>query len=201
MVLKYKQLISFLLWFFRHECDAAHNPFENFISSAWRLLLRRQRACENFSFFDTMRCFVHSFPALISADNFLSTLAFHDAVRFSDEQLFRLILFKSRSLDRIWFDADDFAASHSKEHKLSLLKEFRENELRFRNKWSALVPLCFGLASMDLPVLVVTVVEKWLVAANDQRFASYPSSALKWAIARHVKRAAQQQRSDAQSED
>ena len=72
-----------------------------------------------------------------------------------------------------------------------MLLEFRDHQLRFRNKWSALLPLCFGLASMQLPVLVLTIIEEWLVAANDKLFGNYPSAALKWSIAHAVQKAVQ----------
>ena len=62
------------------------------------------------------------------------------------------------------------------------------NPIRYRSDCSALIALSIGLASLDLPVLVITIISEYLVSINeDELFGQYPEHK-NWKIASLIKK-------------
>ena len=49
------------------------------------------------------------------------------------------------------------------------IKMFLKNPNRYRSDCSALIQLTIGLASLDLPVLIVTIISEYLVSINEEK--------------------------------
>ena len=65
---------------------------------------------------------------------------------------------------------------------------YLENTIRYRSDCSALIALSIGLASLDLPVLIVTIISEYLVSINeDKLFGQYPEHK-NWKIASLIKK-------------
>ena len=68
---------------------------------------------------------------------------------------------------------------------------FAANPTRYRSDCAALIALAVGLASLQLPVLIVTSVAEYLVAINEERlFGSY-SEQKSWEVAAWIQKKAQ----------
>ena len=68
------------------------------------------------------------------------------------------------------------------------MKSYLENPIRYRSDCSALIALSIGLASLELPVLVMTIISEYLVSINEEKlFADYPEHK-NWKIAALVKK-------------
>ena len=79
------------------------------------------------------------------------------------------------------------AISACKEMELYL-----ENPIRYRSDCSALIQLSIGLASLDLPVLVMTIISEYLVSINEEKlFGQYPEHK-NWEIASLIKKKSKQ---------
>ena len=62
------------------------------------------------------------------------------------------------------------------------------NPIRYRSDCSALIALSIGLASLDLPVLIVTLISEYLVSINEEKlFGQYPEHE-NWNIASLIKK-------------
>ena len=73
------------------------------------------------------------------------------------------------------------------------MRAFLANPIRYRSDHSALIVLAIGLASLDLPVLVVTIVSEYLVSINirEKLFGHYPEH-MNWKIASLIKKKAKE---------
>ena len=68
------------------------------------------------------------------------------------------------------------------------IESYLENPIRYRSDCSALIALSIGLASLDLPVLIVTIISEYLVSINEEKlFAEYPEHK-NWKIASLIKK-------------
>merc|ERR1712146_824087 len=76
-----------------------------------------------------------------------------------------------RALDR---------ARESAKHEI---ESYLENPIRYRSDCSALIALSIGLASIDLPVLVVTIISEFLVSINEEKLFGQYSEHKNWKIA------------------
>ena len=70
------------------------------------------------------------------------------------------------------------------------LESFLENPIRYRSNHSALIALSIGLASLDLPVLIVTIISEYLVSINQEKFFGQYSEQKSWDIASLIKKKA-----------
>ena len=74
-------------------------------------------------------------------------------------------------------------------HEIEL---YLENPTRYRSGCSALIALSIGLASLDLPVLIVAMISEYLVSVNEENFfAEYPEHK-NWKIASLIKKKAKE---------
>ena len=67
---------------------------------------------------------------------------------------------------------------------------YLENPIRYRSNCSALIALSIGLASLDLPVLIVTIISEYLVSINQEKFFGQYSEQKSWDIASLIKKKA-----------
>ena len=67
---------------------------------------------------------------------------------------------------------------------------YLENPIRYRSDCSALIQLAIGLASLDWPVLVVTIVSEYLVSINEEKLFGEYSEQKSWDIASLIKKKA-----------
>ena len=86
-------------------------------------------------------------------------------------------------------DEDGFSsfnrARRSARHEI---KSYLENPIRYRSDCSALIALSIGLASLDLPVLIITIISEYLVSINEEKlFGQYPEHK-NWKIAALIKK-------------
>ena len=65
-----------------------------------------------------------------------------------------------------------------------------ENPIRYRSDHSALIQLAIGLASLDLPVLIVTIVSERFAEINEERLFGEYSEQKSWDIASLIKKKA-----------
>merc|ERR1711907_778397 len=72
-------------------------------------------------------------------------------------------------------------------HEIEL---YLENPIRYRSDCSALIQLAIGLASLDLPVLIVTFISEYLVSINQEKFFGQYSEQKSWDIASLIKKKA-----------
>ena len=103
-------------------------------------------------------------------------------------------------VDRYDFSALDSAklSTHDNEHRIELAKAvcqemelYLDNPVRYRSDCSALIALSIGLASLDLPVLIITIISEYLVSINEEKlFGQYPEH-INWDIATLIKKKAQ----------
>ena len=71
---------------------------------------------------------------------------------------------------------------------LEEIESYLENPIRYRSDCSALIALSIGLASLDLPVLIVTLISEYLVSINEEKlFGQYPEHK-NWKIASLIKK-------------
>merc|ERR1711907_188270 len=71
------------------------------------------------------------------------------------------------------------------EEEIAIVQEvklFKDNPIRYRSDCSALIQLAFGLASLDLPVLVVALIAEHLVSINEEKFFGEYSEKKSWEI-------------------
>ena len=68
------------------------------------------------------------------------------------------------------------------------MKLYLENPIRYRSDCSALIQLAIGLASLDLPVLVVTMISEYLVWLNEEKLFGEYSEQKSWNIAALIKK-------------
>ena len=73
-------------------------------------------------------------------------------------------------------------------HEIEL---YLENPIRYRSDCSALIQLAIGLASLDLPVLIVTIISEYLVSINEEKLFGQYSEQKSWDIASLIKKKAQ----------
>ena len=68
------------------------------------------------------------------------------------------------------------------------MKLYLENPTRYLSNHSALIALSIGLASLDLPVLIITIISEYLVSINEEKlFGQYPEHK-NWKIAALIKK-------------
>ena len=77
------------------------------------------------------------------------------------------------------------------DQKRWLMESYLENPIRFRSDHSALIQLAIGLVSLDLPVLVVTLISEYLVWLNEEKLFGEYSEQKSWNIAALIKKKAQ----------
>ena len=70
------------------------------------------------------------------------------------------------------------------------MESYLENPIRFRSDHSALIQLAIGLVSLDLPVLVVTLISEYLVWLNEEKLFGEYSEQKSWNIAALIKKKA-----------
>ena len=68
------------------------------------------------------------------------------------------------------------------------LESYLENPIGYRSDCSALIALSIGLASLDLPVLIVTIISEYLVSINEEKFFVEYSEQKNWDIAALIKK-------------
>ena len=76
----------------------------------------------------------------------------------------------------------------------AILKEiecYLENPIRYRSDCSALIALAIGMASLDLPVLIATLISEYLVSINEEKLFGQYSEQKSWDIAALIKKKAQ----------
>ena len=61
---------------------------------------------------------------------------------------------------------------------------YLENPTRYRSDHSALIQLAIGLASLDLPVLIVTIISEYLVSINEEKLYGQYSEQKSWILQR-----------------
>ena len=78
-----------------------------------------------------------------------------------------------------------------KEQAMAIVEEvesYLDNPVRYRSDCSALIQMSIGLASLDLPVLVITIISEYLVSINEEKlFGQYPEH-INWKIAALIKK-------------
>ena len=88
----------------------------------------------------------------------------------------------------------DLAVVERDDWRKSVLDEinsFKVSPSCYVSDHSALIQLAIGLASLDLPVLIVTIISEYLVSINEEKlFAEYPEHK-NWKIASLIKKKAQ----------
>ena len=84
-------------------------------------------------------------------------------------------------------DVGDRAVGKAK-HEMTL---FLANPIRYHSNHSALIALAIGLVSIDLPVLIVTLISEYLVSINEEKLFGQYSEQKSWNIAALVKKKAQ----------
>ena len=67
---------------------------------------------------------------------------------------------------------------------------YLENPIRYRSDCSALIALSIGLASLDLPVLIVTLISEFLVSINEEKLFGQYLEQKSWDIASLIKKKA-----------
>ena len=68
------------------------------------------------------------------------------------------------------------------------IESYLDNPIRYRSDRSALIQLAIGLTSLDLPVLVITIISEYLVSINEEKlFGQYPEH-INWKIASLIKK-------------
>ena len=67
---------------------------------------------------------------------------------------------------------------------------YLENPTRYCADWSALIALSIGLASLDLPTLVVTLIAEYLAWLNEEKLFGEYSEQKSWDIAALIKKKA-----------
>ena len=68
------------------------------------------------------------------------------------------------------------------------LESYLENPIRYRSDHSALIQLSIGLASLDLPVLIVTLISEYLVSINEEKLFGQHPEHINWKIAALIKK-------------
>ena len=68
------------------------------------------------------------------------------------------------------------------------MRLYLENPIRFRSNCSALIALSIGLASLDLPVLIITIISEYLVSINQEKLFGQYSDQKNWKIASLIKK-------------
>ena len=75
-----------------------------------------------------------------------------------------------------------------REDVLDEINSFKVSPSRYVSDHSALIALSIGLASLDLPVLIVTIISEYLVSINEEKlFGQYPEHK-NWKIASLIKK-------------
>ena len=68
------------------------------------------------------------------------------------------------------------------------INSFKVSPSCYVSDHSALIQLAIGLASLDLPVLVITIISEYLVSINEEKlFGQYPEH-MNWKIASLIKK-------------
>ena len=70
------------------------------------------------------------------------------------------------------------------------MESLLENPIRYRSDCSALIQLSVGLASLDLPVLLVTIIAECLASINEEKLIGRYSEHKSWDIAALIKKKA-----------
>ena len=70
------------------------------------------------------------------------------------------------------------------------IESYLANPIRYRSDCSALIALSIGLASLDLPVLLVTIISECLVSINEEKLFGQYSEQKSWDIAALIKKKA-----------
>ena len=71
---------------------------------------------------------------------------------------------------------------------LDEINSFQVSPSRYVSDHSALIQLAIGLASLDLPVLIITIISEYLVSINEEKlFGQYPEHK-NWKIASLIKK-------------
>ena len=91
-------------------------------------------------------------------------------------------------------DSDDEKDGLEREERAKAIVEemqsYLENPIRYRSDRSALIALSIGLASLDLPVLIVTIISEYLVSINQEKFFGQYPEHKNWKIATLIKKKA-----------
>ena len=74
---------------------------------------------------------------------------------------------------------------------LGEISSFKVSPSCYVSDHSALIQLAIGLASLDLPVLLVTIISEYLVSINEEKFFGQYSEQKSWDIASLIKKKAQ----------
>ena len=70
------------------------------------------------------------------------------------------------------------------------MKSYLENPIRYRSDCSALIVASIGLASLDLPVLLVTLISEYSASINEEKFFAEYSEQKSWDIAALIQKKA-----------
>ena len=87
----------------------------------------------------------------------------------------------------------DLAVVERDDWRKSVLDEinsFKVSPSCYVSDRSALIQLALGLASLDLPVLIVTIISEYLVSINQEKFFGQYSEQKSWEIASLIKKKA-----------
>lgn len=76
----------------------------------------------------------------------------------------------------------------AKENAKHEIESYLDNPIRYRSDRSALIQLAIGLTSLDLPVLVITIISEYLVSINQEKFFGQYSEQKSWDIASLIKK-------------
>ena len=71
---------------------------------------------------------------------------------------------------------------------LDEIDSFKVSPSCYVSDHSALIQLAIGLASLDLPVLIVTIISEYLVSINQEKFFGQYSEQKSWDIASLIKK-------------
>ena len=80
------------------------------------------------------------------------------------------------------------ALDRAKENARHEIESYLENPIRYRSDSSALIQMAIGLASLDLPVLIITIISEYLVSINQEKLFGQYSDQKNWKIASLIKK-------------
>merc|ERR1712146_123066 len=101
-------------------------------------------------------------------------------------KIVRLLLMNGSDPCDLTVEDDDLG-----EGVLDEINSFKVSPSRYVSDHSALIALSIGLASLDLPVLIVTIISEYLVSINQEKLFGQYSDQKNWKIASLIKKKAQ----------
>ena len=84
----------------------------------------------------------------------------------------------------------DVVEKSKKSAVLLELEQYFGNPIRYLSDHSALIALAIGLASLDWPVLIVTLISEYLVSINEEELFGRYSEQKSWNVAALIKKKA-----------